>query len=367
MLLLQSNIYIQRQKMKRTERNTYLWQLLATLLLLVTTGMFSACSSDDTNTTPANTPDSEIRFDVGVWNMMEGTRATFYDTGVQNSGSFTCAAFSANSTTSYFDYTTVNWVTDAWVFSDGKHYWPATGSLDFFAYMPKSDNLPSYITNITYAVNANPAPEPYFICANLPMTYTSAYTDDKSVSHSAEGQTSDLKEFIYAMAMGQNKAGTGTNQPAAGQVALTFQHPFARIKFQLAASHPDITINSITFKSLKTGGTCSFNGSTSTWSSLTPSDKTVDFVMTLKGTEASFNNNLASPKQIGPTILMIPQAWAGAIEVEATWNDWGVSLKHTLTTSVSSVTWQPGYSYTYTFTISETDLIVSSDKYTEQW
>ena len=355
-----------RQKMKRTKRNTYLWQLLATLLLLVSLGMFSACSSDDANTTPANTPDSEIRFDVGVWNMMEGTRATFYDNALLLSEGFMCTAYNGGTTTPYISLVKVNYADSQWSFNDGKHYWPATGSLDFFAYMPKSDNLPSYITNITYAVNANPAPEPYFICANLPMTYTSAYTDDKSVSHSAEGQTSDLKEFIYAMAMGQNKAGTGTNQPAEGQVALTFQHPFARIKFQLSASHPDITINSITFKSLKTGGTCSFNGSTSTWSSLTPSDKTVDFVMTLKGTEASFNNNLASPKQIGPTILMIPQEWAGAIEVNATWTDWGDQLAHNVTASAPT-TWYPGYSYTYTFTITETDLIVDTTKFTEQW
>jgi hypothetical protein len=355
--------------MKRTKENTYLWQLLATLLLLATHSLFSACSSDDMNATPATTPDSEIRFNPSVWQVMEGTRTTTYDnaTALQNEGSFTCEVYEANSLTPYINQIQVDWDNSNWVFSDGKHYWPATGSLDFFAYMPKSDNLPSYITNITYAVNANPAPEPYFICANLPMTYTSAYTDDKSVSHSAEGQTSDLKEFIYAMAMGQNKAGTGTNQPAAGQVALTFQHPFARIKFQLSASHPDITINSITFKSLKTGGTCSFNGSTSTWSSLTPSDKTVDFVMTLKEAESLFNDNTAT-KQIGPTFLMIPQTFGGEIVVNATWTDWGSQLAHNVSTTLPSVTnWQAGYSYTYTFTITETDLIVDTSKFTEQW
>ena len=355
--------------MKRTKRNTYLWQLLATLLLLATPGMFSACSSDDTNATPATTPDSEIRFKPSVWQVAEGTRATTYDnaTALQNEGSFTCEVYEANSLTPYINQIQVDWDNSNWVFSDGKHYWPATGSLDFFAYMPKSDNLPSYITNITYAVNANPAPEPYFICANLPMTYTSAYTDDESVSHSAEGQTSDLKEFIYALAVGQNKAGTGTNQPAAGQVALTFQHPFARINLQLAASHPDITINSITFKSLKSGGTCSFNGSSSTWSSLTPSDKTVDFVMTLKEAESLFNDNTAT-KQIGPTFLMIPQEWAGAIEVNASWNDWGdTPVAHTVSTTIPAITWLPGYSYTYTFTISTDDLTVDVTNFTEQW
>ena len=355
-----------RQKMKRTKRNTYLWQLLATLLSLATPGMFSACSSDDTNATPATTPDSEIRFDVGVWNMLEGTRATFYDNDLLKSEGFTCIVYNAEDVTEYISPVEVNWDGDSWEFSDGKHYWPASGSLDFFA-LPQT--IPSYITDMSDAVSqvTYTARNPQFKCKNLPMTYTSAYTDDESAPHSAEGQTSDLKEFIYALAVGQKKAGTGTNQPAAGQVALTFQHPFARINLQLAASHPDITINSITFKSLKSGGTCSFNGSSSTWSSLTPSDKTVDFVMTLKEAESLFNDNTAT-KQIGPTFLMIPQEWAGAIEVNASWNDWGdTPVAHTVSTTIPAITWLPGYSYTYTFTISTDDLTVDVTNFTEQW
>jgi hypothetical protein len=91
---------------------------------------------------------------------------------------------------------------------------------------------------------------------------------------------------------------------------------------------------------------------------------------TLTGDATNFvvtaNRNYSADDAIG-SYLMIPQYWAGNIEVEATWVDWGVSLKHTLTTKVDAVTWAPGTSYTYTFTITETDLIVSSSKYTEQW
>ena len=351
-----------RQKMKRTKRNTYLWQLLATLLLLVTPGMFSACSSDDTNTTSPATNDSEIRFDVGVWNMMEGTRATFYETGVQNSGSFTCAAFSANSTTSYLGYTTVNWVADAWVFSDGKHYWPATGSLDFFAYMPAE--IPSYITDINGTASSVTYAErnPQFKCKNLPMTYKSSYTDDQSAFHPAEGQTGDLKEFVYALAMDQDKAGTNTTaQPTAGKVALSFKHPFARINLQLAANHPDIIINTITFKSLKNNGTCSFDGTTSTW---TPSGESTNFVVTLN--EAITNSDAVHV--LGVPFIMIPQDWNGEIEVNASWNDWGdTPVPHTVTTTIPAITWLPGYSYTYTFTISPDDLTVNTTNFTEQW
>ena len=64
---------------------------------------------------------------------------------------------------------------------------------------------------------------------------------------------------------------------------------------------------------------------------------------------------------------MIPQAWAGNIEVNATWIDWGEPFEHTVSTKLDAITWQPGYSYTYTFTIRETDLRVNVTKFTEQW
>lgn len=308
--------------------------LLATMMLLATGFIFSACTSDDPSTS-SPTPDSEIRLNADVWRMMEGTRATFYDTGTPlTSGSFTCYAFNANSTTAYINQTTVNYTAGQWTFEDGKHYWPAEGNLDFFAYMPAI--APTYITaGPSYTTARNPQ----FTCGSLPMTNA--------------GQD-NLQEFVYALVTGQNKTGQGNTG-----VTLTFQHPFTKIKMQLKEGHPAITINKITFKSIKNNGSCSFNGTTSTW---TPTGDATNLVLTL---DQEFDYNVAA-QEIG-TYLMIPQAWAGAIEVEATWDDWGVSLKHTLTTSVPSVTWQPGYSYTYTFTISETDLIVSSDKYTEQW
>lgn len=289
----------------------------------------------------------EIRFNPGVWNFMEGTRAAFYSTGTLTDGSFTAAAYVAGSTTSYFDPVTVNWATDKWVFDGGKkYYWPAEGTLDFFAYMPAT--APTYITSgPTYTTARNPQ----FTCGSLPMTYNSASP--------TEGQGSGLQEFVYALVTGQNKAEQG-----ASGVALNFLHPFARINLQLSASHLDITINKITFKSIKNNGAYTHNGSPK-WAA---TGDATNLVLTFEGDDAIFNNNLASPlTQIGPSFIMIPQNWAGAIEVEATWTDWGEQLKHYVTASVPT-DWEPGKSYTYTFTITETDLIVNTtDKYTEQW
>ena len=64
---------------------------------------------------------------------------------------------------------------------------------------------------------------------------------------------------------------------------------------------------------------------------------------------------------------MIPQEWTGGIDVNATWDVWGVTKNHDVSTTLSSITWQAGYSYTYTFTITETDLTVNVAKFTEQW
>ena len=333
-------------------------------MLLLAAGLLVACGPDVNPPQPET--QEEIRLDASVWQMMQGApsrrvstyegaplRASTYNGGTLTSGSFTAAAYVENTTTPYINPVQVNWETDKWVWSDGKHYWPASGSLDFFAYMPATK--PGYISSITYAVSGAPAaPQPSFVCADLPMTYNSAAP--------TENQGSNLHEFILAVTTGQNKV----DQGATG-VTMNFSHPFVRIKMVLSASQAKaITINTITFKSLKNNGSCSFayNGSSSTWESTwTPSGVATNFKATL---DQAFTATGAA-QDIGVPYLMIPQTWTGGIEVEATWDDWGVPLKHTLSTTLSSVSWAPGTTYTYTFTITETDLIVDGSKYTEQW
>lgn len=299
--------------------------LTAALMLL------SACSnSDDTPTTaaPAEAAPQEVLFNANVWRMMDATRASFYNGGTLSGGSFKVAAYEAGETTPYINPVQVNWVTNHWEFEDGKHYWPMSGGLDFFAYMPVDPQ--SYITS---GPSYTTARHPQFTCT-MPMTNA--------------GQTS-ITEFVYDLQINQSKAGQG-----ADGVALSFRHPFAKIALKLSSTQADIVINSITFKTLKNHGTFdAYN--TGEWS--ITGDAT-NFVAEYGGTKHA-NDELG-------TFLMIPQTWAGAIEINATWTDWGEQIAHTLTASVPT-TWQPGYSYTYTFTITEFDLRVSTSKYTEQW
>ena len=323
-------------------QNTSFWALLLAVAVLL-----SACSSDDTNTTPAPSDDSsEIRMDASVWQVMEGTRATVINPGAV-SGSFMVYAYYNTTTENYINGETVNYNegVSAWV---NPQFWPKDKrSLDFFAYMPTDLTNTSCTFDATaYDADTNPegytAGYPRIVCTNLPMTY------DKATP--TAGQGSNLKELVYAVKTGQSEASNSAG------VELTFKRPFARITMQLSSTQEDIHINSITFKGIKNNGSCSFDGTASTW---TPSDDAVNFVATLNGDNYQANDNIG-------TFIMIPQTWAGEIEVNADWTVCGEDGTHTVTASAPT-TWQPGYSYTYTFTITETDLIVDASKFTEQW
>ena len=287
----------------------------------------------------------EIRLDASVWQMMQGApsrRVSTYDNAaaLQTEGSFTAAAYVANSTTAYINPVAVNWdgTSSKWLFSDGKHYWPASGALDFFAYMPATK--PNYISSITYAVSGEPAtPHPSFECEDLPLTNV--------------GQPNSLKEFILALTAGRTKAMDGVDG-----VTMAFKHPFAKIKFQLSSATTDnVTVTSISMEGLVTSGSCSFDGTTSTWSNKSGSE-TMSISETLRrhATEGT------------PYLLMVPNEYEDSknLSVTATWTEWGEEHTETYTTPLT-IEWAAGHSYTYNLTITRNELIVDVAKYTEQW
>ena len=290
------------------------------LLFLLAAGLLAGCSGSDGEEALKGEDSQTISLRADIWRMMEGTRATTYDdqTALRAEG-FTCYVYQANSTTPYISGSTVNWSSTEWLFADGKHYWPATGSLDFFAYLPATP--PAYITTVDYST----ARTPVLTCTALPVTPAT--------------QSSSLKEFVYALTTDQSKAGQG-----ASGVTLTFQHPFARIYLQEGTIPSTVTLNSITLSSIKNNGTYTHGTG---W---TPSGDNTNF----------------SATDFGGPYLVVPQAFGGTVEVSATWDEWGVSTLHNLVASVPT-TWQPGYSYTYTISISGTDLKVDIEKFTEQW
>ena len=317
-----------------------------TTIILFSAWLLASCGGDsaDDMQRPVEKESQEISFKADVWKMAEATRVTTYDNAaaLQDQGSFTCYAYTANSTTLNDDAdikgipVTWNPTLNQWKFAT-VHHWPANDDhLDFFAYMPATP--PTYITDnsdvesqVTYVVACNPQ----FKCKNLPMTNA--------------GQDG-ICEFIYGLVPNQNKTDNGSG------VVLTFQHPFTRIKLQFSSSQENIQINSITLKNIQNNG--SYLHSTG-W---TPSGDATNLVLEFEGEAANFVAN-----EVIGTYLMIPQTWSGGIDVNATWSVWGESQTKTVSTTLNSVTWQRGYSYTYTFTVTPTDLTVNTSKYTEQW
>ena len=201
--------------------------MLAALLL-------AACS-DDTPDTSAEA--QEIRFRADVWQVMEGTRATTIDNAAAlQAESFKCYAYVDGTTDRYIDGATVSYssATDPnWTFDDGKHYWPASGALNFFVHLPAT--LPSYCTFDPTAYDAESNDDGYseycprLTCTGLPVSLTAG--------------SDATKELVYAYTANQSKAGQGSSG-----VALTFKHPFARVKFKLSeTSGSNVVVNSVTF------------------------------------------------------------------------------------------------------------------------
>lgn len=312
-------------------------------IVTLATALLAACSGDDVTDNGGGA--TEIRLNADCWQVMKGTRAATFDNAQQleaETGGFMCCVYDYGTTTPYFDAVSVIYDNeeDAWKFQDGKHYWPATGALDFFAYMPATP--PGYVTDmddVASQVTYTPG-NPQFKCVSLPMT------------NAGQGA---LKEFIFALSTNQDKA----HQGATG-VALNFMHPFARINLKLSAGQLyDVHINTITFKTIKNNGTYTHTATPDKW---TTTGDDADFVVTLNQdyTATRAEQVLCSP------CLMIPQSWTGEIEVSATWTEWGETINSTVTATVPT-TWLPGYSYDYVFTISSEDLKVDTEKFTEQW
>lgn len=266
----------------------------------------------------------EIRFNADVWQVMERTRATTFDnqTALQTEAHFICTVYNENSTDEFIPATQIDWNSSStsWVFSDGRHNWPASGSLDFFAYMPVTA---TYISSLTYSATSSPS-----------VTHSIAFSADLSSGAS--------KEFVFALTTGQNK----TN--AASGVNLTFLHPFARVKFATGTIPSTVTINSVSLSGVMTKGdySYSYESSTSSWSNQSATGSISgldDWIITVP-----YNNN------------------SQTLTVNCTWSDWSNVTKD-LTASITA-NWTAGTSYTYTLNISKDyALTVDATKFTEQW
>ena len=320
-------------------------------VMLLTAGLLAACSTDDDGIDNGGGA-TEIRLNADCWRVMEATRAVTYDSDAQlQASSFACYAYEDGTTTQYISGSTVSYSDSQWTFDDGKHYWPASGALNFFAYMP-ADLSGTHCTFDPTAYDASDNADGYsddsprIVCTNLPVSFTVG--------------SDNTQELIFAYTADQDKFGTNsTLQPTPGYVGLTFKHPFARVCFKLSeASGTHVTVNSVTVSGIKNNGTCTFDGSTIVW---TPSGYAT--ALTVSGIPAT-----NTPATGNDFYLVVPQTFASNITftVNATWTDWSNVTKN-VSATVNVGSWVAGYSYTYTLTLDKFALTVDAKKFTEQW
>ena len=307
--------------------------------LLAATSLLAGCSGDDFNgngNVNGNNSNT-ITFNTNVNNFI--SKAATYDSDDdlkdEGKGSFTCAAYEANTTTAFIEPTKVIWDSseNKWKFAEAQ-YWKYASALDFFAYMPATK--PTYIGEISYAARSA-----QFVC-NLPSE-----------------QPNTVKEFICALATNQTKADNPDG------VSMQFKHHFAKLMFKRdPASGSNVTINSVKISGIKMSGTCTFNGTTSTW---TPSgDDTYVMATAIDGTTPY----LVIPNNYRATTLTITvnATWTGisniTVDKTATIND--VSKTIGEETKFLKI-WEPGYSYLFTLKLSGDILKVDINKFTEQW
>ena len=327
-------------------------------IVLLAATLLAACNSSDSDDSPVATSQNEIRITTNVTSMPSGTRATTIDNNnALQDYDLKIDAYFNGTETKFLDGKTLRY-DSSWKFwnigtsSQEHYYWPIEGSV----YDPASSNI--NVSSLDF-VGFCPYAKPGYISAGPTYNHTDgiSFTADMA-SYMTNTAQADVSEFLVGLTQNQ----TYSTQTASNGVPLNFKHPFARIMYKLAEDHPDITIHSITLKNLKTGGSYTLSPSNApSWTSLSGS---TDLVTNLTGAAAIFNNN-TTEKPIGSQLIVIPQDFAGTIEISAEQN----GDTETLSTTLSSTTWQAGYSYTYTFTINfpQKELIVNTTKYTEQW
>lgn len=319
---------------------------LIVLALVLAAGLLAGCAREN-----EPTPQKEIAVTTGVSGMREGARINSIDNTTVQAKDIKIDAYYSGTDDKYLDGVKLHYTggAPAWVFWNGSaqlhYYWPFEGSktaggitastLDFVGFCPFEK--PTYIGDPTYSHSAG-------------VSFTCDMSDYMTLA-----SQSSMQEYVVAVLNGQTLA-TQTAAPG-GALPLVFKHPLALIKFTItAASGTHVQINSISIGELKTGGTCTYNGSTMEWSSLTGSAD-----MTITQTLKNGGTTVSTP------FAVIPNNYGYKyLTVNATWDEWSDVTISDYGTNVD-FNWEPGRIYTYNLTLDKYGLKVDVTKFTEQW
>lgn len=158
--------------------------------------------------------------------------------------------------TSYIDAPYNNTVADKG-FPEGKqYYWPADGSLNFYAFapVPSETNSPTVVT-----------------VSNKILTIT--------VPEYIENHQDVVVATVAGKTFDNSQVTDDENNTTKGQVALTFNHMLSRVHFAIVGDNDtdDIKINSLTIKNLYTKGTVDMYQSTPSVTASSDTDDLEDY------------------------------------------------------------------------------------------
>ncbi len=300
--------------------------------------MATSCSQDDLLSS-SKSSENEISFHASM-----GLKSRATETTIKNLGSFYVSAFKDN-TGNYM--TNVKYSSNdegsTWANEGGTYYWPAEGTLNFYAYAPATPGTAGTIT----------------------LDKDNQKLEDFSPNTTAETQT----DFIYSTTTGSYADNKDDG------VSLTFKHALSWIDIKAKNGNKayTVTISDVKIGNIINKGTFTFPkaGETPSSASWTTSSEATDktaYTTTMTSTTLASNGSVSN--QLGGNFMLIPQTLnkqtqastgtyiAAKVTVtmqgtqEMVSNDWVyVGIGSSDTNNPSS--WEMGKHYTYTLDFSK--------------
>ena len=198
--------------------------------LAVAAVALASCSNDET--VEVNQGEA-ISFRPLVNNV---TRATDITASTLQTSGFKVFATTGSPETTYFSETEYTWDGTASYTSANKHYWPSSGTLNFYA----------------YAYNGSST-----------VTHTA---DTKAFTITPASAAASQSDFVFANTNGKSKDGTYETSKKYGHdgVPLNFRHAMSKVTVLFKNSNPNVyvTVKDAAICYLNTVGTYTYSGST---------------------------------------------------------------------------------------------------------
>ncbi len=259
-------------------RNETLFVAFAALALA------TSCSQEDL-TSQSNLSNNEISINASM-----GLKSRATETTTANLSSIYVSAFISNQA-NYMSQVNYTKSESTWSTAAGTFFWPATETLNFYAYAPEITTSTENTGTVTIGKD------------NQKVTGFTPYAD---ASANSKADAAKQVDFIYATAKGSANSTTEGEANATSGVTLTFKHALSQIIVQAKNSNSayqvevsGVKLGNVYGKGDFTFGTTSDNASWTTSGEKTTVYTTEHNAVTLTSDAANVDNNQA--------FMLIPQ------------------------------------------------------------